>query len=90
MSGANVAGSALNATRSRRSAKAGIAEDAEQVLERVEELDDRAEFGALERVAAGQALVPGEHARHLAVVPVQDLDHLRGEGAVRGALVDAP
>ena len=50
------------------------------MLQRVHRLDHRAELGALGRALAGQALVAGEHARHLAVVAVEDLQHPGGEG----------
>ena len=90
MSGANVAGSALNATRSSRSAKTRVAEDGVEVLERVQELDDGAQLRALQRAAAGQALVAGEHPGDLAVVAVEDLDHARRERTVAGPLVEPP
>src|SRR5258708_24302603 len=46
----------------------GIAENGKEVLERVHELDDRAQLRALEWVPACEALVAAEHSRNLTVV----------------------
>ena len=57
-------------------AEIGVAEHREELLERVHELDDRAELGTLKRVAAGEALVAAEHAVDLAVIAIEEVDHL--------------
>jgi hypothetical protein len=68
----------------------GVAGQGQQQFERVEGFDHGAEFGALDRVAAGETLVAGEHAGGLAVVAVEDLEHAGGEGAVIGLAGQAP
>ena len=90
MSGENVAGRALKATRSSRSPKNGSPNDREQDLERVHEFDHGAELGPLERILPGQAFVAREHARDLAVVTVEEVDHPPRKIPVCRGRIEAP
>ena len=62
----------------------GVAGQGQQMLQRIKGLDHGAEFGALNRVATGETLVAGEHAGGLAVVSIENGQHLGGEVEILG------
>ncbi|OQA43994.1 MAG: hypothetical protein BWY52_01718 [Chloroflexi bacterium ADurb.Bin325] len=71
-------------------AEGRVAQERQQVFERVGILHDRAQFRALGGALPGQALVTGEDARHHAVMAIQPGDDVVGRAAVALLAADPP